>query len=628
MSDPKYAEIDVYSHREVMEITNQLRNYAGCHVSFHNGRYTIRYDVTETTSYYTLERALERARSIAQENIRYVDAFIENEEKNCKDTLQRNNVVYQKSIRVIDEHIRRLESLLSDLQTPISSSYGSFTDTKQINKIQKQIEKYYKEKETLTSEKQTADSLVNSYLKRVRSVKIKDDIYSVSHYKPKGFNRMVDHSVEVEQISNETNTRLKNVREYSKQLDEVASIIRGGELSRYDARIVKKVSEIDPFDGRSLSEIKNMLNGIFEEVKFIKQEEQNQEMMMSNEQKVLQDLESLMRVSKNIEAISVELSSKEGVKDASEVNNQLIEEINKMVASLKNLDYLSNSNSEYISAALELIEQHRNNIASAEYTSLLQRVINEMNEVVRTAVEDNKNFNAFQEEMSKFNTLVGIIYPEEKEDDIDQLSSLVFNPRKADESIEKLKKQNEMLTKVISDIQSRAYVTAATQILEEEGGRVFSKSVKEDTFSSTYIDQRTPGVIYEMRTEDAKACLYPRGVILHNGQKMIEAEDLRKVHETCDWATDIEQKMVDAGFPHFKLVERTDSICEDIYKEEEYYHIETYEESVRYLKMIGFSEEKINLLLGASEESYTESEQYHQQVKQMEKVIGKKDGSE
>ena len=119
--------------------------------------------------------------------------------------------------------------------------------------------------------------------------------------------------------------------------------------------------------------------------------------------------------------------------------------------------------------------------------------------------------------------------------------------------------------------------------------------------SCSYIQKDTVGVIYDVEAEDNGIGFYPRGVMLHNGEVMIDPEKLREVHHSCGWANDLANTMVSAGFPAFELHERDQAACEELYKLENYHKLETWEESYRYLHMHGWTDAEIFAKIGEKE---------------------------
>lgn len=603
------------SHREQLEIMNILRGYTAVKVSYRNGVYVTEYETYEGRSYTNLRNAINEARKKAQDNMRYVDMFKVNETRVLDEALRNNEVICQKNIRLIDDEIRRLQSTLNEISNPLSTPYGDFSDNSEITKINKTIEKLNKDKAEILKKKKELENNIRTYRAKIDNAVTKDAVVHIASSKPVINLSNVNNEITVNTLLDEANKRHAVASKYAEQLVEVSKTMKQGELNKYDSRISERVAGLNPFDPDSLNIIKKLVEAILEEERALLAQKKSEQVNASAEAKAMHDLEVLKEISIRMSSEVVLMFDKDGVPDASKFNLELIDKIEESVASIQKLDYVSRENNEKISQILSLIEENKTNIGNSYFTDYLKQTIDELQMIMADAIKENEQFVEFSKELARYNSQLGILFPEDEEADIDNLSGLVFNPRRADETIALLKEKNQYLEKTINEIQSRAYVAAATEVLEEEGGRVFKKRQDQEQYSVDYISKSTPGMIYEIRTEGDKAQLYPRGVILHNGHKMIEADALKEAHHSCGWAKDLDKTMTNAGFPQFEMIEREDAIKDDIYKEEEYYRLETYEDSVRYLEMIGFSIDKIIELVGKKESVSSTSKEEQKELK-------------
>ena len=615
---PVNVSFSTASQREQREMMDILRGYTAVRVSYRNGMYYTEYQTYRGESESTLRLAISEAREKASENIRYVDMFKVNEIRILDEAVRNNEAICAKAIRNIDDELRHLESILKVASTPIVTPYGEHVDTVSVEKINRTIEKLNKDKVDLLKKKKTIENEIRVYRDKVDAAITKEAVNSLARYKPTINLATSNNEVMVNTVIDESRKRNEIGSKYQKQLNEVSKTIRQGDLYKYDSRVQELVLKTNPFDIDTLQDIKKLVDSILEEERTLIAQKKLESIHLSSEEQAMRDLEVLKEISKRMSSEIIHLVDKDDVPDASKFNLELINKIENVVSSIQKLDYVSRKNSEEISQRLLSIEENKNHIGSSYFTDYLKESIDELETILLEATKENEQYIEFSKELARYNSLLGILFPEDEEADIDNLCSLVFNPKKADETIKLLKEKNEYLQKTISEIQSRAYVAAATQVLEEEGGRVFKKKQDQEQFSVEYISKSTPGMIYEIRTEADKAQLYPRGVILHNGLKMIEPSELKKAHHSCGWAKEIDEAMTKAGFPQFEMEEREDSIKDDIYKEEEYYHLQTYEESYRYLSMIGFSIDKIISLIGKKDNASSESQK---EERKMQKSI-------
>ena len=126
--------------------------------------------------------------------------------------------------------------------------------------------------------------------------------------------------------------------------------------------------------------------------------------------------------------------------------------------------------------------------------------------------------------------------------------------------------------------------------------RIFKKEESEDNIGFSYVREEDPGVLYTVEIIDRGTLITPRGVVLSNGQPVIDEDGLRKVHSSCGWTDDLNERFTKAGIPNFEYEEEPDEVREALYDLDNYYHIETDEESIRYLRLCGFDDEQIKKL--------------------------------
>ena len=401
--------------------------------------------------------------------------------------------------------------------------------------------------------------------------------------------------------------KIKRGQAYAQQLDEIAKVVRSGDLEKYDVRFKDKVKQLDPFNPNSINEIKKLLDVVLEDEKFYKREKENEKNASNAEQKVLQDLEKLKQISKDIESIIAESYESKSLEDSKEANIVLLDQVNELVHSIKQLDFLSNRNDKRIKNILEIIESKKHNIGSSGFTGLLKGFIEELSKLAQQALIDNEKYHEFMQELEDYNDLIAIFASEDEEENLDQYAGYIFDPSRADEQIQDLKEANKFFRNSLADLQARAYVAGAVSVIEEE--RVFKKEASEEGMGVLFVDKDKMGVIYEIKTMDGGASVAARGVKLHNGKVLINPEKLKEVHQHCTWHEELEEKMKDAGFPPFDSTEMSEEEIAEYYKEENYYHCETYEDSYRYLKLFGLSDEEIFNIIGEGENHRREREQ-------------------
>ena len=171
------------------------------------------------------------------------------------------------------------------------------------------------------------------------------------------------------------------------------------------------------------------------------------------------------------------------------------------------------------------------------------------------------------------------------------LSKHTFNMATADKLIEDLKKDTEEMKQIIQEIMGRSLVGSMATAVGSES--VFRKEEVDGKATFSFVRKENPGVIFMVEQTDTGATVTPRGVVLSNGQPVIDEDGLRAVHSSCEWSDEMNDKLVAAGMPAFTAKEKGKEATETLYDIENYYHIEDDESSIRYLRLCGYSDEEI-----------------------------------
>ena len=95
----------------------------------------------------------------------------------------------------------------------------------------------------------------------------------------------------------------------------------------------------------------------------------------------------------------------------------------------------------------------------------------------------------------------------------------------------------------------------------------------------------------------------PRGVILSNGRSLISPEALNGIYESCDWAKEISEAFSQIELCDGTYEEMPEEVRRAMLDSKNYYVLKTEEESVRYLRMHGYTDEQIAALGYAAEPS-------------------------
>ena len=606
--EPATSTFSTNDYRELREVMNILRGISGSSVRANNGTYSITYTANEYMSYSELVNRINRAREKARDNIRVVDTYIANANRDIEAMRRAATQKADKMTRQIESSIATLKELRQTAITGFKSAYLDFNCQDDVKVIDKKLEELEKAKDEVKNEKIRFEKSIKSYSNAVYNIEVADDIRSAEALKPHFSIAGAGAITSTQDIVNKVNKKLEQGKLFAAELDKVAKVIRNGELASYDKRFVDKVKTLDPFDPQSLNKIKGMMDEIINEEKALEAQKKNKQMEKDASLSAEKAFEELKKLSESLSSIITKGFDEDKMQDATEINQELLKEVQDAIGAIRNLDYLSNKHNQVIDQCLRDLEEQKNLIGSSSYSAMLQTYIDELANLKEEALKNDENYKVYVQELNNNAALVSVLSPDEK-DDIKEYSAQLFNPDIAEQQIKEVKTTNKALRKAINEIQKRAHMEATIAALEKDGDRVFKKEIRGKKMSCSYIKKDTVGVIYDVEAEENGIGFYPRGVMLHNGEMMIDPEQLREVHHSCGWANDLTDVMVGAGFPAFELHERDQAACEELYNPDNYHKLESWQESYDYLKMHGWSDEQIFAKIGEKEGLTKEQDQ-------------------
>ena len=139
-------------------------------------------------------------------------------------------------------------------------------------------------------------------------------------------------------------------------------------------------------------------------------------------------------------------------------------------------------------------------------------------------------------------------------------------------------------------------------VCSDRGHAVFSTERKGRDMHVNYVRRGERGAMFDVTcAPDGSMEMFPRAVILHNGTRLLDADGLRRVHETCKWTDDIADAFRKMNFPPSQYEEIYGEARDALFTDEGCFRLETHEDSVRYLRLCGYSEEEIAVLVGYAE---------------------------
>lgn len=620
------TSVNADSYREMKEIVSIMRGVNASIVEVNKGQFRITYKENVFMPISVLRNRIAKAKEQAKKNIAIVDAHVNRAKRDINIAKQAANVDASKYERMYEEEIARLEALKEKASQEIKSPYGSFDCKDEIKRIDNMIDDLKRHKKNIQGEKAQYLKDLANYEKAIDRIAVAADIKGAEAKRPEMSFSVKTHLNDARSLNNEITQKIERGKRFAEELIKIDQIIKDKHLEKYNIRFVEKVKKLDPFAPNAIEEIEKLLQIIYDDEKYLEAQSKSEAQSLEDEKQVLKDLQALKDIAEKLKAVIISSHEAEELADFKEKNEKLLDELTALIYTIRDLDYLSPQNEAKIKKILLDLEDQKSDIKSSRFTGTLDDYIAELKALRSEAELENQKYQEFMEELTEYNNLISILSPEEHEEDIDLYGSLVFDPRNADEQLEKIKDANKFLRRSLQDIQSRVYIGSVVSILEEEKeSRVFNKEMNDEGASVHFVDKDNVGVLYEIKTEEGKTAIAARGVILHNGKKLVSVDKLKEECNSCRWHEDLEDKMVELGLCRFSHVTKDPEAVEAYYQNEEecYYRLSSYEESYRYLKLFNLSDEEIKKIIGEEEGAKEEQQQEVSQDDNKEQELSK-----
>lgn len=604
MSGPKVVTpppIYYYSHdfetassAEAAETMAVLGHVSGVSVTVRNGKINTSYSSETSWDYNSISRMIKEAKEQAQKNLAYVRQVRDASIRSLNETLKKEQESFNESLKNIDDAIARLEDLRNQTSKPLETRSKVFTCDKEVKDIEKQIKKLKKDRDDLIKDHESTVRKVGEYRSLLNQVQTTQQLHSAQQHRPDIVTLVNNPSQEVKEFTAEIAERVKNVKAYVDTVNQLYSFMDKENLSEFTLRMDDKVSGLDPYDPQSIKVLDKLIKEIIEERQFKLKDEENRNAAQEDKNKVVAQLETLRKISEGLRPLIFKLDEQNHeVVDVSEQNQKALDDIEQIINSIGDLDYISQQNHNILSNIRKQISLYKSiDLNKPRISVELSKLAEDASNLLKVVDEENQKYKEYQKALSEYlsmrTTLIGI---SDGVSDLLDLSKTLFNYKIADKLIADLKASTLEMKKVVNETAARAYISSFAAVIGQDS--IFKKEEREDSIGFSYVRKETPGVIYQVEHTDRGALISPRGVLLSNGQPVIDEEGLRKVHSSCDWANDLNDRITSAGMPSCGMEEEPDEVREALYQLENYYHIESDEESIRYLKMCGYSDEEI-----------------------------------
>lgn len=623
MSGPKYYNFPFTSAEEAAGIFAELSAFQhGVKINVVNNQ--LKFTVSnaawlEGTNQFTIQQEIDKARARYRENEelkRILNSNKEKAERKRKAKLTDIENEYQKEKKKLQDAILRCNKIARETVLSHSTPFGTYDLSSELDKVGEAERTMKKELASLDERKRQCINECEGARNAIKACNSMSELTCVERT-ISGIGISISNVAytidDVEKSIKNKATRLKN---FASVLNNLFESIKDKDMMGYFDRIKEEVGYIDIFDADAQGKIERAIKSIEAEIALLREREMSNAISKEIKEKVSAQIKVLDGVSDALKPMFNSIAAEnETLADYTQRSLEIIKESDDIIARINQLEFVNGKNRERLDNAVKTLVPLRNTLMSETTIDRLRNIITELHKLEADCIQGNEIYQRFKKEYLRYEDLYtklqGFVGTGEKssEDKSSENSECEFySPADVmlyyddpEGQIKALEETNKKLVKLLERcLQESMFGAISNSVTEKKIGEPFKREKdKNGSLHFVYVRPECPGAIFDAECDSkGKLGVYPRGVVLHNGVSMIEADGLKKVHSSCDWADDIHN-----AFDSFNLSqsgeyeEMPQEVLDMLYDKKNYYHIKTEEESIKYLKLLGKTDEEIEEIL-------------------------------
>ena len=620
MSGPKYYDFNLGSPERAAGVLAQLASFGvGVEVKVVNNelKFVVSSDAWyDGMTYDKIAEKIEKAKIRYDENERLKRILEEKKQKartaarNAKIKIESDYNVEKAKIAEARAKITRLKSQACfSIETP----FGNYN-------LSKMNEKVIKAEQKLASDIAALERSREETLSAIKAAESK--IYECSSITSLDgiLRNLTDAGVTKNEISGvvselevEMNDKTAKLKAFATASKGIFAKLENAGLTGYVDRLKAEISKIDVFAEDSINKISVFLKEIEAEVELLKAREQSAERNAEIEKDVQEKINALDELSKSLKPI-IESTTSASVTSAdySAKSAEIIKALDDIFSHINSLDFVNGETKGKVDKIFKEVTALKHSVMSQTTVERLRNNLTVLRELESECIKIDETYSRFKTEYDEYEklyvTLQGFLSSDgvklSKKDEENALPSpteVILSYDDPEEQIKVLKQRNEKLRELVGECTKESMSAAIGAAAEKDGrGKRFKKVKKKGgSIGLTFVREECKGAIFDADcSAEGKIEIYPRGVVLYNGKKTISAKELKRVHSSCGWAGELQSAFSALGMSEAgSYEEMPEEVLLSMYDEKNFYHIETFDESLRFLRLSGYSEEEINELL-------------------------------
>ena len=605
MSGPKVYDFalgdDPEENRKILSSLSGF--FTGYSAKVENNNLVVTVSESSTLTREDIFEKIQHARKLYQEEL----LFKRNKKEillNVENRKKQLDRLYIIKTEKIDYELKKIQSFYNTYtNVRITTPFKAYDLRKECEDIANEIKRLNNKKSETKNELSSLKNELDRYLRNVNMTKSLQELNSI---------RINLNSINFEPFSATYNTeqkkkeldykiiQLNKFKDFSIKINDE---FNKGNLTEYKNRIANVVRNANPYDEKDLINIKDEIDKIKNIIVSLEAQSKINEIKDEIDNNIKELSKTLDEALANLEEIN-KISSifNTEMLVIKEANEKLYSEFVNLYEKFNKFEFIRNEYKFEIDKNVKVFKFNQA-LGDASTKLMFDAAINKLKDVYAKASIDNEKYVEFlklKEEYEKHFNDIEVFTSNNSEILIKELkkpSSLFFDYMNYDRQKEQLIVLNKELDKLVNELKSQAMLIGIRDLADRN--TLFNDGSKNGINNVSYIRKNDKGILFDASTNNGSLTISPKGVILNNGVKTINENELKAYYKNCNWADEVNESFESVGISNLEYQEIEKDIIID---ESKYYKCKDYDESIKFLKLAGYSEAEIVELFNEFEE--------------------------
>ncbi|MCH5157416.1 MAG: hypothetical protein J1G02_06055 [Clostridiales bacterium] len=560
-------------------------------------------------SYGYIAEQIEKAKRKFQEDkemARLLKVGKEDEVRRVRDIKSKISKQADNKRKSLNNAIDTCRAMAREADYSVSTPFGNYDMKQYVGRCNTLVSSLSEELSGVSAEASRCSSNCDSYSAQVSSCSSLTELSQLQRNAPEMSVKQTYSGAKVDALASEIKSKKKQLTAFTQFLVELDKTVTDNGLTAYRDRLVRLIKSVDAYSPSAVQQVRELLEQIEQEHQYLQQQmkiKRSDEKALSQVQSQLNALSSLKQMLKPLtDGVDVQAESQI---DYEKLSKSVLDECYGIVEQLNGLAFCSGLHKNEIDKIKQTLDRCRNFLRSPDVYAQLNAQLTKLRDLHVVCTKDAELYDQFVVEYERYKELYvkfrAMLCSDESDVDdkdgyIEEPGNIVFEYSDAKKQIAILAERNAQLQSIISQTMQQTFTSGLSALLQQSHwGQEFKRERLEDeSIHLSYVRKADKGAIFDVSCgKNGEIALVPRGVILSNGRTAITPDGLRRVHSSCEWAEEIGKAFADVGIKNGTYEEMPDEYREELYDLANYYVISSESESIRFLRMSGFTDKEI-----------------------------------